>query len=85
MAREGIEPPTRGFSVRPNGEVRIAAFLESEMDQEQKFALVSVSDDGIGIDMEDQSHIFEDFFRPDQLNTQVQAGGMGNGLSIVRA
>jgi signal transduction histidine kinase len=70
---------------RPNGEVRIAAFLESEMDQEQKFALVSVSDDGIGIDMEDQSHIFEDFFRPDQLNTQVQAGGMGMGLSIVRA
>jgi PAS domain S-box-containing protein len=70
---------------RPNGEVRIAAFLESEMDQEQKFALVSVSDDGIGIDMEDQSHIFEDFFRPDQLNTQVLAGGMVLVLSIVRA
>jgi signal transduction histidine kinase len=70
---------------KPNGEVRITAFLESEMDQNQKFALVSVSDDGIGIDIEDQSHIFEDFFRPDQLSTQVRAGGMGMGLSIVRA
>jgi signal transduction histidine kinase len=70
---------------KPNGEVRIAAFLESEMDQEQKFAMVSISDNGIGIDIEDQSHIFEDFFRPDQLNVQVRAGGMGMGLSIVRA
>ena len=70
---------------KPNGEVRIAAFLESEMDQEQKFAMVSISDNGIGIDIEDQSHIFEDFFRPDQLNAQVRAGGMGMGLSIVRA
>lgn len=70
---------------KPNGEVRITAFLESEMDKDQKFALVSVIDNGIGIDMEYQAHIFEDFFRPDQLSTQVQAGGMGMGLSIVRA
>jgi signal transduction histidine kinase len=68
-----------------NGEVRIAAFLESEIDKDQKFALVSVSDNGIGIDLEDQSHVFEDFFRPDQLSSQVRAGGMGMGLSIVRA
>ena len=67
------------------GEVRIAAFLESEIDKDQKFALVSVSDNGIGIDLEDQSHIFEDFFRPDQLSSQVRAGGIGMGLSIVRA
>ncbi len=70
---------------KPNGEVRVTAFLETEMDQDQKFALVSVSDDGIGIDVEDQGHIFEDFFRPDQLSTQIQAGGMGMGLAIVRA
>ncbi len=68
-----------------NGEVRIVAFLESELEVDQKFALVSVSDNGIGIALEDQSHIFEDFFRPDQLSSQVRAGGMGMGLSIVRA
>jgi PAS domain S-box-containing protein len=70
---------------QPNGEVRVNAFLESEMDQNQKFALVSVSDDGIGIDREDQAHIFEDFFRPDQLSSHIRAGGIGMGLSIVRA
>ncbi|MFZ0548648.1 MAG: ATP-binding protein [Candidatus Promineifilaceae bacterium] len=70
---------------RPSGEIRIAAFLESEMDPGQKFALVSVSDEGIGIDLDDQSHVFEDFFRPDRLSRQVRAGGIGMGLSIVRA
>jgi PAS domain S-box-containing protein len=70
---------------QPNGEIRITAVLESEIDQDQTFALVSVSDNGIGINAHDQSHIFEDFFRPDRIDGQVRAGGMGMGLSIVRA
>ncbi|MCI0399085.1 MAG: cell wall metabolism sensor histidine kinase WalK [Chloroflexi bacterium] len=70
---------------RPGGEVRISVALESEIDREQEFALVSVSDNGIGIDPADQVHIFEEFYRPDRHETQVRAGGIGVGLSIVRA
>ncbi|MCP4356650.1 MAG: hypothetical protein GY796_01370 [Chloroflexi bacterium] len=65
---------------RDGGEVRITASLETE-----EFAVVSVTDDGIGIASEDQTHIFDDFFRPESREEQVRSGGLGMGLSVVRA
>lgn len=65
---------------REKGEVQVVAVLESE-----EFAVISVSDDGIGIAESDQAHIFEDFYRPEWREEQVRSGGIGMGLSIVRA
>jgi len=65
---------------RDGGVVRVIAERESD-----DFAIVSISDDGIGIAEEDQSRIFEQFFRPESRDEQVQTGGIGMGLSIVRA
>lgn len=63
---------------RAGGEVRVTAVLESE-----EFAVISVADQGIGISPEDQSHIFEDFFRPHWREEQVRTEGIGMGLSVV--
>jgi PAS domain S-box-containing protein len=70
---------------RCQGEVRVMVNLEAGAESEQEFVVVSVSDNGIGIAPADQNHIFEDFFRPDLQDEQIRAGGMGVGLSIVRA
>lgn len=70
---------------RPDGEIQIKAQLTTDEKNQQTFAIVSVGDTGIGIAPFDQTHVFEEFFRPDNLEEQVRAGGIGMGLSIVRA
>ncbi len=65
---------------RDGGTLRVIANRESD-----EFAVVSVGDDGIGIAEEDQSRIFEQFFRPENRDEQLRTGGIGMGLSIVRA
>jgi heavy metal sensor kinase len=59
----------KGGSVRVN--------LEAIKD----FAIVSVSDTGIGITKTDQTHIFDRFWRADKARSREQ-GGAGLGLSI---
>lgn len=48
------------------------------------WGLVSVRDQGPGIPLEDQPHLFERFYRADRSRTR-DSGGMGLGLAIVRA
>jgi len=45
--------------------------------------VVEVADDGIGISAEDQSRIFEPFYRSDRSRTRA-TGGVGLGLVVVR-
>lgn len=59
------------------GTVRLRAWLEQDR------AVVSVSDQGIGIAPEHQRRIFERFYRVDRARSR-EAGGTGLGLSIVK-
>lgn len=68
---------------RPGGKVAINIALQE--DPEQQFVVVSIIDNGIGIAPADREHIFEDFYRLDRQDIEIQAGGMGMGLTIVRA
>lgn len=70
---------------RHGGKIHVTAFREGNGAVEQGFAVVSVHDEGIGIAAEDRTRIFDEFYRPDKSTSQVRAGGMGMGLSIVKA
>jgi signal transduction histidine kinase len=70
---------------RQGGNIHVRALLEGNGSVAPTFAVVSIRDDGVGIATEDWDRIFEEFYRPDKSTSQVQAGGMGMGLSIVRA
>ena len=70
---------------RHGGTIHITAFLEGNETADQGFVVVNVQDEGTGIADEDRNHIFDEFYRPDKSTSQVRAGGMGMGLSIVKA
>ena len=50
----------------------------------ERFALLSIADNGPGISEEDLPHLFERFTRPQQSRARA-SGGAGIGLSIVKA
>ena len=62
---------------RENGSVKLTVSSEGE------YAVLKVSDTGIGIPPEHQSRVFERFYRVDKSHSK-EVGGTGLGLSIVK-
>lgn len=68
----------------PGGRVTVGAGMVREPDGEAHYCRIWVQDTGIGIPPEEQSLIWERFYRPkDPL--RVEAGGLGLGLAVVRS
>jgi signal transduction histidine kinase len=61
-----------------NSEVRVSAT------KNQKYAHLSISDEGPGIDKEDLPHIFERFYRSDKARCKNKEQGYGLGLAIAK-
>lgn len=57
--------------------------LTEKISADKKFAIVSISDSGVGISKENQSKIFNRFFQVDD-STKRNYGGSGIGLALVK-
>lgn len=66
------------------GEIVLRAVLQADENVRQQFVLMSIQDEGIGINPEDRHRIFEEFVHLDKDEIQIRAGGVGMGLTVVR-
>ena len=60
-----------------------AGKISISLDIENKFAVISIFDNGFGISNDDLNHIFDRFYRADKSRTK-ENGGHGLGLSIAK-
>lgn len=68
---------------REGGYVAVAARVE--LRNAKRYALISVSDNGIGISPDDLPHIFERFYRGRSIQAGETVPGLGQGLYVARA
>ena len=68
---------------KTGGYVAVAARVERR--NAKPYALISVSDNGVGISQEDLPHIFERFYRGTANQGTDSAPGLGQGLYVARA
>ncbi|MDP4116491.1 MAG: ATP-binding protein [Bacteroidota bacterium] len=61
----------------PNGKITINSMVE------KNYAIISISDTGVGISKQDIDHIFDRFYRSDKSRTR-EKGGHGLGLNIAK-
>jgi two-component system phosphate regulon sensor histidine kinase PhoR len=62
---------------------RKGGLVSVEIKNENEFAILTITDTGIGIPAEHQERIFERFYRVDKSHSK-EIGGTGLGLSIVK-
>lgn len=63
---------------------REEGWVKVTLDADHQFFTFEVADSGLGIDEEDQKHIFERFYRVDKSHSR-EIGGTGLGLAITRS
>jgi len=68
---------------KEGGYVALAARVETR--NSKNYALISVSDNGVGISEDDLPHIFERFYRGDVNRGSDAPSGLGQGLYVARA
>ena len=68
---------------KEGGYVAVAARVESR--SAKTYALISVSDNGVGIGQEELPHVFERFYRGRANEAAADAPGLGQGLFVARA
>lgn len=67
---------------RPGGQIIVAAHAIHDLDSEEDFAQIDVTDTGYGIPREHQKNMFQKFFRVP--NTEKLERGTGLGLTICK-
>ena len=63
---------------------REGGHIEVSLSKNEDRIRLAVADDGIGIEKEDLSKIFNRFYRADKSRTYAEGSGLGLGLSMVR-
>lgn len=63
----------------------VALAARAELRDAKAYALISVSDNGVGISGEDLPHIFERFYRGGASDAGARPPGLGQGLYVARA